>query len=357
MADKSIEILMRDAIMNAETGSAYKTTSPTMGARMETVMFSTTKGNKVLCGIGIETMLDCSAWTSNIGNKAGAMIDDLMVKVDNQLRIKSSSPAMLIEWADCVLDKVQYDHPQTGTGTGADGGHSFHIYPVSGVGGSQVTVDIDIAANAAIGVYTYRSSYVVITPYYTDMPMPIFSVLSGGSPATGTGAYKLSVSGDFVGNGFLESGIIAGDGTFDNDDFRIIQEDGKQLLNQKENFLDTLTSPLAVYWQNLHQKTILADSAGFRVISTIPWSINSSLEFDVDVSGTFDWILIFKNSSTATNDVVQGEPSTPRPEPQSQPYTQVPTGRDTRMIGGATTPVFGGQTPSLGGRFRKVFNI
>ena len=329
MADKRIIHIMREAIKNAETGSAFITKSPILGSSLETIMFSTTRGSKVLCGIGIETSLAVSGGTvTKVAAKQGYMIDDLIVKVDNQLRIKSSEAAALIEFADLVMDRVQTDSVLTSAGTA----RSYHIIPVSGVGGRTVTVDIDFATFAAMySAGTEGAKSIVITPYYTDFPMPIWSFISGGTPSTGTGVYKLQISGDFIGNGFLETVLLIGDGTLVGDDLRIVQEDGKLLLNQKCYLRDaTGTRPLEEYWQAMFQKSVLANSAGAFVSSTIPWTINSSIELDVSTTGTFKYGLVFKNSSTEVNEQVQGEVRTPKPEPKSQPLPAVPTGPDSR---------------------------
>jgi hypothetical protein len=340
MADRTIESFMRDALKNAETGSQFINKAPILGSSLETVIFATAKGNKKLCAIGIETALavTASAWgvadAVAVAPKQGQMIDDLMVKIDNQLRVKSSHAPALLEWSDIVLDKVQSDTILTANGTA----RSYHLIPVSGVGGRMAQLDIDFASFASMYVQldggetiTEGAKQIVITPYYTDMPIPQFSFISGSTPGTGTGMYKLQVSGDFLGNGFLSEGILIGDGTIVGDDLRIIQEDGKLLLNQKCYLrASTGTRPLEAYWQNLRQKTVLTNSAGFYVSSTLPWTINSSIELDVSTTGTFAYGLLFKNSPTVSNDAVVGEPRTLRPESSSQPQA-VPTVTNTRQ--------------------------
>ena len=341
LADKTVITLMREALKNAETGSAFITRSPTMGASLETILFSTTRGSKILCGIGIETMLDSSAWTTTGETIQGAMVKRLMVKIDNQLRIKSSNAHAMIEFCNLVADRDGYDDPSVGTGSGDDGGHSFHIYPVSGVGGRQCQVDIDVETYVnMITTGTFNAARLIITPYYSDNPMPIFSAITGGTPATGTGGYKLQVSGDFVGNGFLEMGVLIGDGTIVADSVKIVQEDGKLLLDQKENLraATAAASALRCYWQNLFIKTVKTNSCGFFVNATIPWSINSTIEVEVSTTGAFTYALIFKNSPTETSDTVRGEPSTPTPEPKAQPRTESPSGPNTRLVGG-TGPI------------------
>lgn len=350
MSDKSVINMMRDAIKNAETGSAFITKAPVLGSSLETLLFSTTKGNKILCAIGVETSLAVSVSATAVAAKQAYMVDDFFFKVDNQLRIKSNEAAALIEFADLVMDKVQSDTILTAAGTA----RSYHLIPVSGVGGRQAQLDIDFATFAAMySAGTEGAKTIIITPYYTDMPMPVWSLITGGTPATGTGAYKLQVSGDFVGNGFLETGILIGDGTIVGDDLRIIQEDGKLLLNQKCYLrAATGTRPLEAYWQNQFAKTVATNSAGFRVNSTLPWTINSVIEMDVSTSGTFKWCLVFKNSSTRTTDKVEGQPATPRPEPVAQPNTVPTMGGNTRLVGANTTPVMGGQ--GLKGAFSKI---
>lgn len=349
MADRSVIELMREAIKNAETGSAFITKAPVLGSSLETLLFSTSKGNKVLCAIGVETSLAVSGGTvTAVAAKQGQMIDDFFLKIDNQLRVKSNEATVLLELADLVMDKVQTDAVLTAAGTA----HSYHLIPVSGVGGRQAQLDIDFATFAAMySAGTEGAKSITITPYYTDMPIPVWSLITGGTPSTGTGAYKLQISGDFVGNGFLESGILIGDGTIVGDDLRIIQEDAKLLLNQKCYLRDaTGTRPLEEYWQALFQKTVLANSAGFRVNSSLPWSINSVIELDVGTTGTFKYGLIFKNSPTSTNESVQGQPPTPRPEPRIQPIAPPTTGQNTRLVGSNTGP-------NIGGNVRRLFGL
>jgi hypothetical protein len=316
---------MRDAIKNAESGSAFITKAPVWGSALETLLFSTTKGSKVLCAIGIELALDISAFSSAACTKNFQMIDDFYVKIDNQLRMKSTNALALVEFADLVMDKVQSD--TIIATTGPTDGQSYHLIPISGTGGRQCQLDIDLAAAATIGSFTEVSKKIVITPYYSDAPMPIWSYINGTTPATGITVYKLQVSGDFVGNGVLDMGILTGDGTVVMDDIRIIQEDSKMLLNQKYG-------PLRAYWQNSFQKTIQTYSCGFRVQSTLPWTINSTIEIDVTTSGAITYGLVFKNSSTAKAERLQGQIETPTPEPSLQPKPAMPTGGNTRLVGG-----------------------
>lgn len=339
MADRTVESLMRDAIRNAESGSAFITRTPVLGASLETILFSTTKGNKILCGVGIETFLAMSGGTvTAAAAKQGQMVDDIILKVDNQIRIKSSDAAAMIEFADLVIDKVQSDTILTAAGTA----RSYHIYPVSGVGGRQVQLDIDFAALSAMySVGTEGAAKgIIITPFYSDMPMPQWSVITGGTPATGTGAYKLQLSGDFIGNGYLHEVVLIGDGTIITDDVRVIQEDGKLLLNQKA-YLRAATGsrPLEAYWANIHHKVILTNSAGFFVNSSMPWNINSTLEVDVSTTGSLTYAAVFKNSPTSTEEKVVGAPGTPKPEPAAQPAA-VPT----HASGNTRNPTVGGHS-------------
>jgi hypothetical protein len=349
--DKTIEVLCREAIFNAESASAYITKPIIPGTNLESIIFSTTKGNKILCAVGVQiTVAMNGPIVATAGARTFEIIDDWVMKVDNQLRMKSSDSKVLLEMAELVADRQSAETILGATGSA----RSTVIIPVSGVGGRQVQLDLDFAAITALYTTgTFTSGQIVLSPMYTDTPLPQWSFISGTTPNTGTGAYKVTMSGDFVGNGYVASVLCLGDATINLDDIKLIQEDGRLLYNQKQR-------PTQDFHQNIRSKAIytpggaVLTSFQINVNSTLPWNTNSSFEVDVVTAGTMRYGFIFKNSPTATSEKAQGQLGTPTPETAAQPQGYRPTGPDTRNVGIVQNP---GQTGGFVAGLKRTFNI
>jgi hypothetical protein len=319
--------IMREAIQHSESGSSFIVKAPILGAREETIQFSASKGDKVLCAIGIETSLAVTAAAWGAGNcvanatKQAFMLDDLRIKIDNQLRIDSSDAQALIEWADLVLNRVQSDTVLAANGVA----RSYHLIPVSAVGGSDVLVDIDYASftemyTAGGGVPVEGAKTIVLTPYYSSVSMPIWGMKTGSVAFSTTGNNKVQIDSDYLGNGFLQTWIGLPSATT-LDDFTIKQSDGLELFNAK--YLAT-----SVFWQNQFIKTVATNSWGVHVESTHPWTLNDRVQ--IDVSGgtpTVHYAVVFLNSPSLADKGVSSTVSTPREMNQPQPQTVNTTGR------------------------------
>lgn len=334
MANTRVETIMREAIKNAESGSSFITLAPVLGARLETIQFAATKGKKVLCGINIETSLAVTAlaWgggdTNAVAAKQFYIIDDLRVQVDNQLRMDSTDSLALLEWIHSVIDRVQSDTILTANGTA----RSYAFVPLSGAGGRDILVDIDFATFASMytgGTPTEGAKTIVITPCYTDMALPVFTIKTGTETVTGTGTKKMQVTGDFIGNGYLDEIIIVGDGTLVVDDFMVTQSSGLSLYKAK-------APACRANWQNIRQVTIATYLiAAVYIDATKPFDINDKIELDITTAGTWRYALIFKNTPTVTASDAIGSVSTPTIPETTQPpasYAQTSGRLDPREV-------------------------
>jgi hypothetical protein len=313
---------MREAIRNAESGSSFIVKAPVLGQREETIQFSASKANKHLCAVQIETSMQVNgplAPTAVTGAKQVYMIDDIRIKADNQLRVDSSDTIALIEWADLVMDRVQSDTILGATGVA----HSYHILPVSGVGAADILIDIDYANFASLySLGTEGAKTIVITPLYSTVDIPIFSIKTGSTIFMTTGNQKLPLDADYIGTGFLSEFVGIPDATT-LDDLAVKQSDGLELFNAK--YLAT-----ARFWQNMFTKTIATNSWGCFVESTHPWTLNDRVQIDVSAgTPTIRFVAIFKNSSTESQKGVApgAAVATPKVASTAQPTTQATTGR------------------------------
>jgi len=357
MANLKVMHIMRDAIKNSESGSSFIVKAPILGQREETIQFSATKGNKILCAIGIETSLAVTAlaWggANTVANaaKQAYMIDDLRIRVDNQLRVDSSNTKALIEWCDLVMDRVQSDTVLAGNGTA----HSYHIIPVSGVGGADVLIDIDYSTFADMytaggGTPTEGAKTIILTPIYTTVDLPVFGIKTASAAFATTGSQKLQVDADYLGNGYLSEFIGIPNATT-LDDFSIKESNGLELFNAK--YLAT-----ARFWQNSFQKTIETNSWGVFVESTHPWTLNDRIQIDVSAgTPTVEFCVIFKNSSTEGVKKLTNVPTTPVQPVNTQPGGNVATtGRlDSQQI--IANPAYGGTRQGLIGGLRGVLGV
>lgn len=311
MGNERIETIMREVIKNAETGSAFITLAGVLGARLQTIQFAASKGNKVLCALGVETSLAVTGGTvTAAAAKQAYVLDELRIQIDNQLRMDSTEALALVDWADTVLDKAQSDTVLTAAGTA----RSYHLYPISGAGGKNALIDIDFAAFATMySAGTAGALAITITPYYAQMAMPVFTVKTGKDTVTATGMHKMQVSGDFIGNGYLDSALIIGDGTTVLDDFIITQSNGLSLFKAK-------APATALYWQSLHQKTNHTNIlSGVYVDATKRFDINDKIELDISTAGSWYYALIFKNSPTTTDKGVTAPVPTKTVREDTQP--------------------------------------